>query len=102
MMPRMTKDEVLHLAALSRVKLTDEEADHFNNEIEAILSYVSTINDIAADYQALTKVAGPVHNIFREDTITNEPGSYTKDLHAAFPESEGPYLKVKKILNPDN
>lgn len=96
----MTKEEILHLGTLSRVRLNTTEVDKLHTEIEDILEYVSKINSIVAD-AALTKEVGPVHNVFREDEITNEPGSFTGDLVAAFPESDGQYLKVKKILNPD-
>lgn len=97
----MTKEEILHLGTLSRIKLTDTEAEKFNSEIDSILSYVGAVNDIVAD-KDLTKAVGPVHNVFREDEVTNEPGAYTKDIVSAFPERSGDYLKVKKILNPDN
>ena len=97
----MTKEEILHLGTLARIKLTDEEATHFNTEIDAILDYVSTVNEIVADYSALTKTVGPVHNVFRADEVTNEPGSHTKDLQAEFPDAQDGYLRVKKILNPD-
>lgn len=98
----MTRDEILHLGEMARIKLTDDEVEKFTTEIDGILGYVSTINDIVADYGELTKKVGLVHNVFREDEVTNQPGEYTEALTAAFPEKEGPYLKVKKILSQDN
>lgn len=97
----MTKEEILHLGTLSRIKLSDQEAEKLHTEIEAILEYVSVVNDIVAE-DDLTKVVGPVHNVFREDEVTNEPGEYTDALIKAFPDKQGQHLKVKKILNSDN
>ncbi len=97
----MTKEEILHLGTLARIRLTDEEAEALKTDISNILGYVSEINDIVADV-ALTKQVGPRHNVFRTDTVTNEPGEYTLRLQNAMPEREGEYLKVKRILNPDN
>ncbi len=97
----MTKEEILHLGTLSRIKLTDEEAEKLHTEIDSILEYVGQINNIVAKGN-LTKKVGPVFNVFREDEVTNEPGEYTQDLVEAFPKRDGDYLKVKKILNPDN
>lgn len=97
----MTKEEILHLGTLARIRLSEAEAEKFPQEIDSILSYVGQVNDIVSD-GALRKEVGPVHNVFREDEITNEPGSYTKDIVAAFPEREDNYLQVKKILNPDS
>lgn len=98
MMRRMTKEEIMHLSTLSRISLSDQEAEELNQEIDSILEYVGQVNDIAATVE---KKVGPVFNVFREDEITNEPGSCTPELTEAFPDNDGPYLKVKKILNPD-
>ena len=97
----MTKEEILHLCTLSRIKLSDQEAEKLNTEIEAILEYVSVVNDIVAEGD-LTKVVGPVYNVFREDEVTSGPGEYTDALVEAFPDKQGQHLKVKKILNPDS
>lgn len=97
----MTKEEILHLGALSRVRLSEAETEKFPTEIDSILGYVSKVNDIVAAAD-LTKKVGAVHNIFRSDEIGNEPGSYSESLQAAFPDREGAYLRVKKILNPDS
>ena len=96
----MTKEEILHLGTLARIQLSDSEAEKLHSEIDSILDYVSTVNDIVADAD-LTKVVGPVFNVFREDVVTNEPGSHTAALITEFPEKEGQHLKVKKILNTD-
>lgn len=97
----MTKEEILHLGNLSRIKMTDDEAEAFKTEIDAILEYVSAVDKLV-DKGDLSKTPGPVFNVFREDVITNDPGEYTPDIVAAFPEKHGDMLKVQKILNPDS
>lgn len=97
----MTKDDIKQLGSLSRISLTEAEIERFQGEIDAILGYVGAINKIVAD-SSLTKAVGAVHNVFRDDIVTNEAGKYTEIITKAFPESDGEYLKVKKILNPDN
>ena len=97
----MTKEEILHLGTLARIRLSDAEAKQLNAEIDSILEYVGAVNDIVAD-KDLTKTVGPVHNVFREDEITNEPGECTDEIVAAFPDKKDKHLVVKKILNPDN
>lgn len=97
----MTKEEILHLGTLSRIKLTDAEADELKGDISNILEYVSAIDAIVAD-TALTKQVGARSNIFRTDEVTNAPGEYTDAIMAEMPETQGKYLKVKRILNPDN
>jgi len=98
---RMTKEEIAHLARLSRVALTPTELDNFHTEISSILDYVSKVNAMAADDRIGEPVVGPVHNIFRADEVTVAPESYTDTLLTAMPAREGRYLKVKKILSQD-
>ena len=97
----MTKEEILQLGSLSRIRLTDDEAEKLHTEIDSILEYISTVNSIVTE-KDLTKKVGAVYNVFREDEITNEPGSFSEDIIAEFPEKDGNHLKVKKILNTDD
>ncbi len=97
----MEKAQIKHLGTLARVNLTDEEVDSLAGEITSILDYVSSINEAVPEGK-LKKETGAVYNVFREDEVTNEPGSYTDALLKEMPETEGNYLKVKKILNQDD
>jgi aspartyl-tRNA(Asn)/glutamyl-tRNA(Gln) amidotransferase subunit C len=97
----MTKEEVIHLAKLSRIALTDEEVDSFTTEMSAILDYVSAVQDMVGDDVSGGLAVGPVHNVFRKDEVTNEPDQYTADIMAEMPQTEGRFLVVKKILNQD-
>lgn len=97
----MTKDEVLHLSRLARIRIDDDEVEQFTTEIEAILEYVSQLNDLVTP-AALEKSVGAVHNVFREDEITNTPGEYTDAIMAEAPATKGRFLEVKKILKTDD
>lgn len=96
----MKKEDILHLASLSRIRITDEEAESLNKDIDAVLEYVSVVNEIAADAN-LTKKVGARYNVFREDAVTVEPNAHTEDLLSEAPLREGRFLKVKKILQQD-
>ena len=94
----MDEAQIKHLGTLSRIKLTEDEIAALASEIGAILEYVSVIDEVVPQGE-LKKEVGPVHNVFREDEVTNEPGSFTQELLQEMPETDGPYLKVKKILD---
>ena len=67
MAPRITRDDVAHVAHLARLTLTDEELDVFTGQLGAVLEH-------AADVEALD-VAGvpptahplPLSNVLRDD-----------------------------------
>ena len=96
----MTKQEILRLGELARIKLTDAEMEEFSPEIDAIIDYVGAVNDLVSD-EMLEKKVGVLYNVFREDAVTNEPNSFTKDITAEFPDKQGAHLRVKKILSND-
>ncbi len=96
----MKQDDVKHLASLSRIELAPSEVETFTNEMSAILEYVSAVQGMAGT-GALEPKLGARYNVFRPDEVTNEPGSHTADLLAEMPETDGRFMVVKKILNPD-
>ena len=96
----MNKDEILKLGSMARIAISDDEAKELGGDIEAVLEYVSVINEITAE-AGVTKKAGAVYNVFREDEITVEPGSHTEALMAEAPKVRKGRLEVKKILNTD-
>lgn len=96
----MEQKDIMHLANLARIRISDEEATSLSKDVESVLSYVSTINDITAD-ASLTKKVGARYNVFRDDVVKNEADAYTEALLREAPKTEGRYLKVKKILQTD-
>lgn len=98
----MTREEILHLASLARIKLTDEELQGLETDLPKILDYVSVVSDIVGTDVDLSPEIGARYNVFREDEITNEPAEYTEALLGEMPETDGQFLKVKKILNTED
>ncbi len=42
----LTRDDVLHIAKLSRITLTDTEVEKFKDQLSAILGYIDKLNEI--------------------------------------------------------
>ena len=95
----MDKTEVLKLANLARIKLTDTEAEKLSGEFDSILGYVGEIKEISSQKDiSATPEDFSVRNIMREDNEGHERGVFAEKLIAEAPESEKGYVKVKKIL----
>ena len=45
-MKRLTNEEVLHVAKLARLKLTEEEVEKYAYQLKSILDEINKINDI--------------------------------------------------------
>jgi aspartyl-tRNA(Asn)/glutamyl-tRNA(Gln) amidotransferase subunit C len=61
----ITRDEVAHLARLSRLALSDEELDHLAPQLDQIISAV--VQEVAADGIPPTTHATGIDNVFRDD-----------------------------------
>lgn len=92
------KKDVEHLAELSRLTMTDEETQEFQEDLGSILEYVDSLKEVSASVDLEPQV-GPVHNVLREDTASHDQGEHREELVESFPETDNGYLKVKKILN---
>ncbi len=96
----MTKEEIQHLARLSRIHLSEKEIESFAQEADAILGYVDQIKELS--FGERKPVVPPHQNPLRDDVVTHTPGAYTDAILDAFPKRVGRYALVKKILSNDN
>ena len=86
--------DVENLATLSKIDLSPEEKNQILKDMRGILSYVEQIESVEVPE---TKPAYKLFNIWREDKT--EPRKFSIELiKKQFPDSEGNFLKVKKIL----
>ena len=68
-MSLITKDEILKLAKISQISITEAEVEKVQGEIEAILQYASILKDIAQN----NKIDGlefKNKNVTRQDIIS--------------------------------
>lgn len=90
-----TKEDLANIAALSRVSVTPEEEDKMLADMQAILGYISEINEVSGD---VVRAKGEHYNIVREDIITHETGSNTEAILGEAPDTEDGYVKVAQVL----
>ncbi|KRV49382.1 glutamyl-tRNA amidotransferase [Wenjunlia vitaminophila] len=99
-MPGITREEVTHLARLSRLELKDEELDHFAEQLDAIIDAVARVGEIAADDDIPpTSHPLPLTNVTRPDEV--RPSLAPQDALAGAPAAEEQRFKVPQILGED-
>lgn len=90
-----TEQDLDNLSKLSRITLTEEEKPKMLLDIQAILGYISEINEVQGE---LSQGGESIFNVVREDVITRESGAHTKALLREAPATEGDYVKVMQVL----
>lgn len=91
----LTKEDLANLSLLARISVTEEEEEKMLADMQAILGYVSEINEVSGD---VPRVKGAHYNIVREDVITHAPGNNTESVLKEAPETEDSYVKVAQVM----
>jgi aspartyl-tRNA(Asn)/glutamyl-tRNA(Gln) amidotransferase subunit C len=94
--PNISRDEVAHLARLSRLAVTEDELDMFAGQLDVILQSVAKVSEVAADDIPPTSHAVPLTNVFREDV--ERPGLTQRQALAGAPAAEEGRFRVPRIL----
>ena len=95
----ITRDEVAHLARLSRLTLTDVELEHFAGQLDQIIAAVARVQEVTADQIPPMTHAVPVVNVYRDDV--SAPQLTPEQALACAPASEQARFRVPRILAED-
>lgn len=92
-MAQLKKEDILKLADLSAVKLSDAEADSLLYDLQNLISYVDELNTVQLSaYQHTSKNS----NVFRDDEVITQNSA---PLLAQSPESFDTYFVVPKVVD---
>jgi aspartyl-tRNA(Asn)/glutamyl-tRNA(Gln) amidotransferase subunit C len=95
----ITRDEVAHLAKLSRLSLSDAELDHLAAQLDQIISAVARVQEVTAEGIPPTSHAVPLTNVFRRDEVIPPIGADA--ALACAPAVEEQRFRVPRILAED-
>lgn len=96
-MAKLSRDEILKLASLSRLRLSDVEIEAFQSEIGQVLEYVEKLSEADTDgLEPTYQVTGLVNSVRPDEII--DYGITQDELLKNAPNTEGNYLKVKRMI----
>jgi aspartyl-tRNA(Asn)/glutamyl-tRNA(Gln) amidotransferase subunit C len=88
----ITREEVLHVAKLARLELTDDEVERLTGELSAILEAVSKVSELDLSDVPPTSHPLALVNAWAEDEP--RPSLALDEVFANAPEREGDLFKV--------
>jgi aspartyl-tRNA(Asn)/glutamyl-tRNA(Gln) amidotransferase subunit C len=91
----ITREEVLHVAKLARLALTEEEIERFGGQLSAILEAVGKVSEL--DLEGVPPTSHPLDlvNVLAEDEP--EPSLPREDALANAPDTEGGFFGVPPV-----
>ncbi len=93
----ITKDEVIYVSKLSKIKIKNEDMEKFTNQLDQILEYISKLNEIDTEKIAPTSHVVDLKNVMRKDKLTGESLS-NEEATAMGPDTENKFFKVPKVI----
>lgn len=96
-MPKLSKEEVSHIAKLSRLKLSAEEEAKFSSQLSDVLEYVSLLEEVSTENVEPLNNATGLSNIYVEDIIElSDIGA--EEIKQNAPEFEDGFFKVPGVF----
>ena len=96
-MTQITRNDVLHLAQLSNLELSDSEIDGLQTDLTNILGYVDQLSQLDTSGVEPTYQVTGLQNVWRDDSVIDY-GVKREDMLALSTESAEHQVKVPKVL----
>lgn len=90
-----TEQDLQNLSTLARIDIKEEEKATMLHNMQAILGYISEINEVQGD---LVRGEESLFNVVREDVVTRETGTNTVVILEEAPSVKDGYVKVEQVL----
>ena len=99
-MSALTRDDVLKIGELARLKLSSEETQLFTAELGAILDYVKKLNEVDTSgiepMSHCSAAEGQGEQRWRDDVV--QPSLGQKAALENAPDPNGGYFRVPKVI----
>ena len=96
-MANVISDETMeYVGILAKLELTDEQKQQAKKDMERMLDYIDKLNELDTSAVEPMSHVFPVHNVFREDEVTN--GDQSEAMLANAPEQKEKQYKVPRTV----
>lgn len=97
-MAKLSKKDVLHIAKLSKLKLSEAETEKFADQLSGVIEYVEQLNEVNAKGVEPTSQVTGLENIYREDEI-EESSIKHGEIAKNAPDFDGESFVVPGVFN---
>ena len=97
MTKKLTKDDVLNLARLSKLELNEDELKQYIIELNAILEYVEQLSEVDTTGLVPTAQVTGLTNVMRKDVVKKQLVS-TEELLRIAPDTKENYIRAKRMI----
>ncbi|MCC6960431.1 MAG: Asp-tRNA(Asn)/Glu-tRNA(Gln) amidotransferase subunit GatC [Dehalococcoidia bacterium] len=92
----LTSEEVLHIARLARIALTEDDVQRFTAQLTAIVDHFAALAAVDTEGVEPTAHPLPLSNVMRADLVSASLSQ--RDALANAPLTEDGYVRVRAVL----
>lgn len=92
----LTAEDVLHIAKLARISLTEPEVERFAAQLSSILDHFAALSAVDTEGVEPTAHPLPLSNVMRADSVA--PSLPQSEALANAPEQEEGFFRVRAVL----
>jgi aspartyl-tRNA(Asn)/glutamyl-tRNA(Gln) amidotransferase subunit C len=104
---KISHEEVLRVAELAHLELSEAEVAKYLTQLDSILDYVAKLNAVdTSNVEPMTQVVagstgahGDPNPTFREDVVA--PCDISREVLERAPDADGNYFRVPKVIERD-
>ena len=96
-MTKITSEDILKLARLARLRISDDEIESYRQELDTIVGYFVILDKAEIDGLEPTSQVTGLQNVFRTDEVAEQvvqPDRLLEEL----PSKDDRYIKVKRMI----
>jgi aspartyl-tRNA(Asn)/glutamyl-tRNA(Gln) amidotransferase subunit C len=93
---KLSREEVLHIARLARVGLTEAEITRFSEQLSHLLEHFEILQQVDTTGVAPTAQSVALQSVMRDDEVA--PSLPPDDILANAPRREGDCFRVRAVL----
>lgn len=93
---QINREEIMHIANLASLNLAEQEIEKYTNDMQEILDFANTINNVNTEGIEETIGVNQSYNVFRKDEIKNFENRELLLQNAKQPEDG--MFKIPKVI----
>jgi aspartyl-tRNA(Asn)/glutamyl-tRNA(Gln) amidotransferase subunit C len=93
---KLSREEILHIARLAKIALTEEEINRLSGQLSSLLEHFQVLQEVNTDNIPPTAQPNDLRSVLREDTVI--PSLSPDDVLANAPRQEEGYFRVRAVL----
>lgn len=93
---KLSREDVLHIALLARLGVSESEVEKFREQLSNILENFEVLQEVDTTNVPPTAQSVPLQTVMRDDEVA--PSLPAGDILANAPRREGDFFRVKPVL----